>query len=70
VHWRCLLVNRHHPLFRAQLLASREDLDLAAYGLASALLHVEDIEGDAAHRRMLAAVMDAVQERDALVRRS
>lgn len=63
VHWRCLLVNRHHPLFRAQLLASREDLDVAAFGLASALLHVEAVEGEAAHRRMLGAVFDALTTR-------
>ncbi|MEQ1507803.1 MAG: hypothetical protein ABMB14_36580, partial [Myxococcota bacterium] len=60
LNWRSLLVNRHHPLYRAQLLASGEDLDLAAFGLASALLHVEGIEGDAAHRRMVAAALEAV----------
>ena len=58
LNWRCLLVNRHHPLYRAQLLASAEDLDIAAFGLASALLHVEGVEGEAAHRRMLAAAFD------------
>lgn len=55
-NWRCLLVNRHHPLFRAQVLASTEDLDVAAYGLATALLFVEGIEGEGAYRRMLAAI--------------
>ena len=58
--WRALLVNRFHPLFRAQLLASAEDLDVAAYGLASALLHTERIEGEGAYRRMLAALTEAL----------
>lgn len=58
--WRALLVNRYHPLFRAQLLASAEDLDVAAYGLASALLHTERIEGEGAYRRMLAALTDVL----------
>lgn len=60
LHWRCLLVNRHHPLFRAQLLASAEDLDLASFGLASALLHVEGVEGEAAHARMVGAMFAAL----------
>ena len=58
LNWRALLVNRHHPLFRAQLLASVEDLDVAAFGLASALLHTEGIEGEGAYYRMLAALGD------------
>ena len=62
LNWRCLLVNRHHPLFRAQLLASAEDLDLASFGLASALLHVEGIEGNGAHFRMVSAALDALDE--------
>jgi len=56
LHWRTLLLNRHHPLFRGQLLAAIEDLDLGAFGLASALLTVEGIEGEAAFQRMLEAV--------------
>ena len=56
--WRTLLVNRQHPLFRAQLLASAEDMDVAAFGLASALLHTEGIEGDGAHARMIATLTD------------
>lgn len=59
LNWRCLLVNRHHPLFRAQVLASAEDLDVAAFGLATALLFVEGIEGEGAYRRMLSEVMEA-----------
>jgi hypothetical protein len=62
LNWRCLLVNRHHPLYRSQLLASGEDLDLASYGLASALLHVEGIEGKNAHYRMVEAALEAVRE--------
>jgi len=64
VNWRCLLVNRNHPLFQAQLLGSREDLDLAAYGLASALLHVEGVESEAAYRRMTSAVFDGMEARE------
>ena len=56
--WRSLLVNRHHPLFRAQLLASAEDLEVAAFGLATALLHCEGLEGDGAYDRMLAVVTE------------
>lgn len=59
LQWRSLLINRYHPVFRAQVLASGEDPELAAYGLALALLHVEDVEGEAAYRRMA----DAVAER-------
>ena len=53
--WRSLLVNRHHPLFRAQVLASHEDLHLAAVGLAMALLHSEGLEGEASYLRLLEA---------------
>ncbi|MBX2802946.1 MAG: ATP-binding protein [Myxococcales bacterium] len=60
--WRTLLVNRHHPLFRAQLLASASDLQLAAFGLASALLHCEGIEGDSAHHRMLGRLLDDTED--------
>jgi hypothetical protein len=61
LNWRCLLVNRHHPLFRAQVLASAEDLDVAAFGLATALLYVEGIEGEGAYRRMLSEITEARQ---------
>ncbi|MEN0061892.1 MAG: ATP-binding protein [Myxococcota bacterium] len=57
--WRTLLVNRHHPLFRAQLLASAEDLDVAAFGLASALLHCEGLEGEGAYNRMISAISES-----------
>jgi hypothetical protein len=60
LHWRTLLLNRHHPLFRAQLLAAIEDLDLGAFGLASALLTVEGIEGEGAFQRMLEIVAPAL----------
>jgi len=56
LRWRTLLVNRRHPLFRSQLLAAAEDLDVAAFGLASALLTTEGIEGDGAFRRLVAAM--------------
>ena len=59
--WRTLLVNRHHPLFRAQLLASAEDLDVAAFGLAQALLHCEGLEGEGAYNRMIAALADSLE---------
>ncbi len=58
--WRTLLVNRHHGLFRAQLLASAEDPHLAAFGLAQALLCIEGIEGDASFDRMLAAALETL----------
>jgi len=51
--FRTMLINRYHPLFRAQLLASTEHPWLAAAGLASALLHVEDIEGPRVYRHLL-----------------
>lgn len=50
---RCMLINRHHPLFRSQMLAATESPWLAAAGLASALLAVEDIEGERTHRTLL-----------------
>jgi hypothetical protein len=51
--FRRMLINRYHPLFRAQLLASTENPWLAAAGLASALLHTEDIEGPKVYRHLL-----------------
>ncbi len=44
LRWRTLLVNRHHPVFRTWLLAAAGNADLAAFGLAQALLHEEGIE--------------------------
>ena len=44
LRWRTLLVNRHHPVFRPWLLTAPGDPKLAAFGLAQALLHEEDIE--------------------------
>ncbi|MCO4746407.1 MAG: ATP-binding protein [Proteobacteria bacterium] len=35
---RCMLVNRHHDLFRALVIAASEDLPVAAFALAQALL--------------------------------
>jgi hypothetical protein len=64
LQWRTLLINRNHSLFRAQLLASTESVDLAAFGLAQALLHTEGIEGERAFARMLQAMSEPT-ERDA-----
>jgi hypothetical protein len=58
LHWRTLLVNRHHPLFRTATLAAGEDLEVAAYGLAQALLHAESVEPEASYRRMLAGATE------------
>jgi hypothetical protein len=51
--WRTLLVNRHHPLFRAQVLASHEHLGLASAGLAQALLHAEGLEGERTYDELM-----------------
>lgn len=56
---RCLLVNRHHPFYQAQLIAFAEEPTLAAYGLASALLHEDGLQRQRLFNRMLDA---AVQE--------
>jgi len=53
LRWRCLLVNRHHGLFRAQVLAANEDLDLAALGLAQALFATEGLESEATYHRLI-----------------
>ena len=50
---RALLLNRHHAFFQLQTTASGEDLDLAAYGLALALLHEEDAELERSYRLLL-----------------
>ena len=52
---RALLLNRHHPFFQLQCTASAEDLDLASYGLALALLHEEDAELERSYRLLLEA---------------
>lgn len=57
---RSLLLNRHHPFFRAQVLASEADLNLASFGLVSAMLHVEDITSARAFRRLLSAAGEEV----------
>ncbi len=56
---RCILLNRHHGFFQLQTTASVEDLDLAAYALAQALLHTEDNEGDRAFRKLIEAAAEA-----------
>ena len=61
LQWRTLLINRNHSLFRAQLLASTESIDLAAFGLAQALLHTEGIEGERAFARMLQAMSEPTE---------
>jgi hypothetical protein len=52
---RSLLINRHHPFYRAQLLASEGNLNLAAFGLVSAMLHVEGISSERTFRFLLNA---------------
>ena len=61
LQWRTLLINRNHSLFRAQLLASTENVDLAAFGLAQALLHTEGIEGERCFGRMMDAVCETLE---------
>lgn len=58
LRWRTLLVNRNHPLFRTQALAAGEDPDLAAFGLAQALLVAEGVEPDRTHRWLLEGTLD------------
>ena len=57
---RTLLVNRLHPLYRAQVHASSTDLTLAATGLALALLQAEDIEPERTFRFMVSALAEEV----------
>ena len=47
--------DRHHPFYRAQLLASEGNLNLAAFGLTSAMLHVEGISAERTFRSLLSA---------------
>lgn len=55
---RPLAVNRHHPLFRSQLLAAREDPGLASLALAQALLDRDPVAPDRAWRRLLRAALE------------
>lgn len=50
---RCLIVNRHHPAFRSQVVAGHEHLDVAAYALVAMLLSEEDAEGEGTFRKLL-----------------
>ena len=52
---RSLLINRHHPFYSAQVLASDTNLNLAAFGLVSAMLHVEGITSERTFRLLLSA---------------
>ena len=52
---RALLLNRHHPFFQLQCTAGAEDLDLASYALAQALLHEEDAELERSYRLLIEA---------------
>lgn len=58
---RTLLVNRSHPLYRAQRHASALDLDIAATGLAMALLNAEDIEAEFSYQFLIAGMCEEVQ---------
>ncbi|MFT5681126.1 MAG: hypothetical protein ACI8RZ_002032 [Myxococcota bacterium] len=57
---RSLLINRHHPFYRAQILASESNINLAAFGLVSAMLHVEDISSERTFRHLLNAAGEEV----------
>ena len=52
---RALLLNRHHSFFQLQCTAGAEDLDLASFGLAQALLHEEDAELERSYRLLIEA---------------
>ena len=52
---RCLLVNRRHATYRAHAVAAAESPDLAALGLAQALLWTEGLEGERTYDALLAA---------------
>ena len=67
-HWmpnflrrRCLIVNRHHPAFRSQVIASHEHPAVAAYALVAMLLHAEEAEGEGTFRKLLDATLPALQ---------
>lgn len=59
---RCLLVNRHHPSYRAQVVAAAEDPLLAGFALSQAILHVEGTEGDATWQRLAASATDRLMD--------
>lgn len=61
---RTLLLNRHHPTYRTQLVAAGEDVELAALALVQAMLFEEDLEGERTHERL----WEAQQARTAVVR--
>ena len=60
---RCLLINRHHPFYQAQLIAFAEEPTLAAYGLAAALLHEDGISRSRTYRLLLEAAAQEVLPR-------
>ncbi len=60
---RTLLINRHHPFFRAQIVAAAHSPLLAAFGLASALLHTDNIDAERTHRKLLAAAAEGLPRR-------
>ncbi|MBT3219757.1 MAG: hypothetical protein HN348_11745 [Proteobacteria bacterium] len=62
LHWRCLLVNRHHPFFKAQLLSSVDNPLVSSFSLAQALLSVEGIEGDATFHALLNSTADMLEK--------
>jgi len=60
---RCLLINRHHPFYQAQLIAFTEQPTLAAYGLASALLHEDGLQRDRIFGKLLEAAAQEIVPR-------
>ena len=62
LNWRCLLINRHHPFFKAQLLSSVDNLLVSAYALAQALLAVEGIEGEGTFQVLLNSTADLLDK--------
>ncbi|TNE90663.1 MAG: hypothetical protein EP330_07685 [Deltaproteobacteria bacterium] len=59
---RCLLVNRHHELFRALVVASAEELPVAAFALSQALLVADGTRAAQPYDRLLDAVVDAYHD--------
>ena len=58
---RCLIVNRHHPAFRSQVVSGHEHLDVAAYALAAMLLSEEDAEGEGTFRKLLDGAVSSLE---------
>ena len=58
---RCLIVNRHHPAFRSQVVAGHEHLDVAAYALVAMLLSEEDAEGEGTFRKLLDGAVSSLE---------